>query len=214
MGYPRVAVLVAIYNGGLYLKEQLHSIRNQKGEFHCDIIMHDDCSTDNSFEVINEFTVLDNFFLINDNIRLGSAAMNFFHLIRSIDLDRYDYIFFSDQDDIWCENKIISAIELMKLKKAQCYFSDLQPFGPDFKTGEILKKSYPVVAFDYLFQGGSAGCTYCLKSSAAKFVCKYIDILDIARCSKISHDWYFYALTRAAGYSWAIDSNPLVFFQR
>ena len=50
-----VSVLCMVYNHEKYLKECLNSLVNQKTEFDYEILIHDDCSTDNSKIIIDEF---------------------------------------------------------------------------------------------------------------------------------------------------------------
>jgi rhamnosyltransferase len=42
--------------------------------------------------------------------KFGSAAQNFFRLLRDADLSNYDYVSLSDQDDIWLPTKLSRAI--------------------------------------------------------------------------------------------------------
>lgn len=50
-----VSVLVFCYNHEKYLKQCIESILKQKTEFDFEIIIHDDCSNDNSLQIILEF---------------------------------------------------------------------------------------------------------------------------------------------------------------
>lgn len=49
--------------------------------------------------------------------RMGSASQNFFRLIRDVDFDSFDYVAFSDQDDIWKLDKLNHAIIAIEEKK-------------------------------------------------------------------------------------------------
>ena len=54
----KLSIIVPIYNKGRWLRRCLDSIRNSKvTNFEC--ICIDDCSTDNSREIINEYCRLD-----------------------------------------------------------------------------------------------------------------------------------------------------------
>lgn len=106
-----VLILLATYNGSIYIREQLDSLYNQKGvSIH--ILVRDDGSTDNTLEILNEYK--DRFsnitILKGENIR---AIRSFYSLINYVienNLD-YDYYAFCDQDDVWLENKLLCAIE-------------------------------------------------------------------------------------------------------
>ena len=51
---PLVTIGVASYNDGKYIKETLDSILEQSYQ-NIEIIINEDCSTDNSLEVINDW---------------------------------------------------------------------------------------------------------------------------------------------------------------
>lgn len=108
-----VTVLMAVYNGGEYLKKQLESIKNQTySEWR--LIVRDDMSSDNSVEVIKEFadSVSQEVIIKKNNPGSGSAKNNFARLIK--DAAGSEYVMFSDQDDIWKEDKIEKTLEKMK----------------------------------------------------------------------------------------------------
>lgn len=111
-----VTVLMAVYNGGEYLKKQLESIKNQTySEWR--LIVRDDMSSDNSVEVIKEFadSVSQEVIIKKNNPGSGSAKNNFARLIK--DAAGSEYVMFSDQDDIWKEDKIEKT--LVKMKQAE-----------------------------------------------------------------------------------------------
>ena len=49
-----VAVLMATFNGSLFLREQIDSILSQEG-ISVDIYFSDDCSTDHTFDLLNDY---------------------------------------------------------------------------------------------------------------------------------------------------------------
>ena len=54
---PSVTILLCTYNGGIYLEEQLNSIVNQTYK-NWNIIVSDDCSEDNTLDILNKFQKL------------------------------------------------------------------------------------------------------------------------------------------------------------
>ena len=119
-----VAVLMATFNGSLFLREQIDSILSQEG-IGVDIYFSDDCSTDHTFDLLNDYcSKNDNCFLLSHDKKFGSSSENFFNLIIKAPLDQYDYICFSDQDDIWFKEKISTGIKKMQQGKFQGYSSN------------------------------------------------------------------------------------------
>ena len=101
----KITVLMCVYNGERFLLKQLESIRNQT----CrpdEVIIYDDCSTDSSISLINNFIVknnLESFWKIKNNSYRKGWRLNFYDAILECNSD---YIFFCDHDDIWYSDKI------------------------------------------------------------------------------------------------------------
>ena len=108
MELSRVLVLISTYNGEKYIKEQLESIENQEG-VRVSILIRDDGSTDKTIDIINDFIVQHpNINLISD-CNIGYAK-SFMTLVRIASNEDFDYFAFCDQDDVWCSNKLSTAI--------------------------------------------------------------------------------------------------------
>jgi glycosyltransferase involved in cell wall biosynthesis len=108
-----IEILLATCNGEKYLEEQIDSILNQSFT-DWNLIIRDDKSEDKTLQIIEKYIKKypQKIFLIQDiesNFRLG-AAQNFSKLLK---YSSADYILFSDQDDIWLENKIKDSLEHM-----------------------------------------------------------------------------------------------------
>lgn len=99
---PNISIVLCTYNGELYLREQLNSILMQTLPAY-EIIIQDDCSTDNTWNIILEYKSKYpkiKAFRNQTNIR---AHANF---ITAFSLATGDFIAPSDQDDIWYETKL------------------------------------------------------------------------------------------------------------
>lgn len=98
-----VDILLATYNGGKYLKEQIESIVSQLDK-NWRLLIHDDGSNDNTIEIIQYFTEKEKKIIhVNDGIKGLGVVGNFLHLLRFSDAD---FLMFCDQDDIWLSEKI------------------------------------------------------------------------------------------------------------
>lgn len=105
----KVVVLMATYNGERYLEEQIDSIL---GQTHRDLRLYirDDGSSDGTLDILDGYKLRTNVNVIMGE-HLGYPAC-FWELIK-LNIDA-DYYFFSDQDDVWFDNKVSSAIEYME----------------------------------------------------------------------------------------------------
>jgi len=100
-----VSICVATYNGEKYIREQLDSLLSQTYQ-HLEILLQDDCSTDNTFQILTEYAEqYDNIKLFQNKKNLGYTK-NFQSLIQK---SKGAYIMLCDQDDIW-ENKKIEIL--------------------------------------------------------------------------------------------------------
>lgn len=101
-----ISVCIATYNGEKYIKEQIASILPQLSEDD-EVIVSDDESTDNTLKIIGEFH--DNRIKIfhhkkkKKNFIIDYSTRNFEYALKYA---HGDYIFLSDQDDVWLPSKV------------------------------------------------------------------------------------------------------------
>ena len=211
---PVVYVLLAAYNGMEWIQEQVDSILKQQ-DISVFLFISVDFSTDSTYEWCQEIAMSnERVVVLPYGERFGSAAKNFYRLILDMDFSIPDYVALSDQDDIWLPNKIIAAIKKMKMSSSDGYSSNLLCFDVENESEWLLKKDYPKTEFDYLFQGGSAGCTYVLSRQLInKIKIQIADNFD--SCDQaISHDWLIYAIARSYKYKWYLDSGVYIKYRQ
>lgn len=109
---PRVAVVMATYNGERYLREQVESIFLQDGA-RISLYVYDDCSTDSTVtqlrDMADEYQELGYDIHVKVGERNVGFPTSFFRALDSVDSE-YDYYAYSDQDDVWKQGKIASGI--------------------------------------------------------------------------------------------------------
>ena len=206
-----VVVLMAAYNGEKYIGEQIDSIILQK-KVKLTLIVSIDQSIDKTAEIVQLYSKRNKniFFYINDNEK-SSSAQNFFRLIKNLDINKFDYFSFSDQDDIWLENKLISAINIIKKNNYDMYSSDVLAFYRNKFTNII--KSQPKKKYDYLFEGGGPGNTIVLNKKCFKELqqlCKKTNKIE----NIWSHDWFIYAFVRTKNYKNFIDNKSYIYYRQ
>lgn len=209
---PKVVVLLAAYNGENYIQEQIISIVNQV-DVNVYIYISIDASTDRTLEICQQLQKkYINIFIINEGKYLfGSAGKNFYHLIKNVDFEDFDFIALSDQDDIWKPEKINRGIHILKIENAIGYSSDVECFWDNNKS-KIIKKSYPQKRYDYFFEPAGPGCTYIfskkLATSLKDHIKKHPDSLPF------HHDWFIYAYSRINKLKWIIDKQPNIWYRQ
>ncbi len=186
-----VDVLLAVYNGEKYLKEQIESILNQTFQ-DFNIIIRDDGSNDKSVEIMGYYR--DKY---PEKIRIvsgaptGSAKQNFNELLKNT---TSDYIMFCDQDDVWLPQKIEKTLAKIKSidangKTPTLVHTDLNVVDQnlnvisqsffDFQQLNQQKMSLPAL----LVQNYVTGCTVMINRALAN------------KCGEIPpecmmHDWW------------------------
>jgi rhamnosyltransferase len=212
-GNPTVAVLMAAYNGIPWIEEQINSILTQKN-ISLDLFISVDLSTDATYELCKNLSSKHrNIHILDYGKKYGSAASNFYRLIRDVDFSAYDYISLADQDDTWTIHKLASGIKALAQTRAAAYSSDITAVWANKKEVR-LKKSYPLKRYDYYFEGAGPGCVYIL--SVPKFL-GFKDFLKehYEKINTISgHDWLIYAYYRANKFEWFIDSNSYIKYRQ
>ena len=194
IGEPLIDILLATYNGGKYLTEQIESLLSQSVQ-EWRLIIHDDGSTDDTVNIIINYCrkYPDKIIIINDGIKAGGAKFNFSHLMK---FSTAEYIMFCDQDDVWIDNKIYltlnKMIELEKInqKLPILVHTDLTIVDSNlnvlsesmfnyqkinYKHGDILK--------NICFENMVTGCTMMINKSLLALVGNIPD-------EAIMHDWW------------------------
>ncbi|MBR2092232.1 MAG: glycosyltransferase [Fibrobacter sp.] len=91
------SIALATYNGTKFLREQLDSILSQSAtDF--EVIACDDCSTDKTLQILQEYASRDSRFKVYQNAKNLGFKKNF---ERILSLCKGEFIAFCDQDDIW-----------------------------------------------------------------------------------------------------------------
>jgi glycosyltransferase involved in cell wall biosynthesis len=96
------SVVLATYQGGPYIGEQLDSILSQLAPDD-EIIVSDDASTDATLTLVRDWQSRDARIKLLANDRRAGYVGNF---TRAIAHSNGDLVYFSDQDDIWLPDKI------------------------------------------------------------------------------------------------------------
>lgn len=209
----KVAVLLAAYNGDKYLQDQINSILDQKA-VNLTIYISLDISSDSSLSILQDFVDANhNVKLLDYGDRFGSAGQNFFHLINTVHIEEFDYVAFSDQDDIWDPSKLSEAISLLTKTGTDGYSSNVMAFWGNGRE-ELINKSSPQAEFDYLFESPGPGCTFVFTKKLYKSIQRNVRV-NYSQIDQLwLHDWFCYSLSRFDGFEWVIDSRPLMKYRQ
>jgi rhamnosyltransferase len=208
-----ICILLAYYNGSAYIREQINSIIIQKKikKFHIFISVDKPSEYDELLisSLISEYKCITR--LPKTSQATGPGA-NFFHLIENIAPEEFTHFAFSDQDDIWDDRKLHTAINVMANYEVDAYSSNVMAFwGVDKKIP--IKKNINQRKFDYLLEAAGPGCTYVLSADI------FIALQNFIKANKSVyeirlHDWFIYAFAKNFRYKWFIDERSDLLFYR
>ena len=114
-----VSIIIPVHNSEKFIKETIKTVQNQTYKNY-ELILVNDCSTDNSKKIIEEEIKKDNKIkLINLKENFGAAiARN-----TGIDNSKGKYIAFLDADDLWEKEKLEKQIEFMSKNEYEFTFT-------------------------------------------------------------------------------------------
>lgn len=203
-----VAILLASYNGGEYLDEQLKSIANQSFS-NFTLYISDDGSTDSTLLIIEKF-ISDNknipvFFIKGPGV---GFAQNFMWLLQEAEA-MFDYYAFCDQDDIWAHDKLEVALRTLETKGCN-------EWAPAMYGGrtELVDESGGFIGYSPLFkkkpsfsnalvQNVSGGNTMVINKKSRDLLLTVHDHSLV-----VSHDWLAYLFVTSVGGIAIYDPNP------
>lgn len=107
----KVIVLLGVYNGAKYLQQQLDSLYRQQG-VEVSILARDDGSTDESRTILEQNAKAHTLTWFSTVHR--GVADGFYELMEKACEWDADYYAFCDQDDVWDEDKLITAVSQLK----------------------------------------------------------------------------------------------------
>lgn len=172
-----IDILMATYNGGRYLRNQLLSLQQQTYE-DWTLFVRDDGSTDDTISILRKFAEFDCRIKIIEGSRqrLGPGR-NFLSLTK---YSNADYIMFCDQDDIWFEKKLEILADFSQknfntnipcLVYCDAYgYSDAKGIITANTVSRLHAKNLREFLF---FNGGYQGCSMLFNKRLCKMASEY-----------------------------------------
>ncbi|MGI6071385.1 MAG: glycosyltransferase family 2 protein [Lachnospiraceae bacterium] len=182
-----ILILLAAYDGGRHIEEQIESVLAQSCE-DWQLILSDD--GDLTGDILQEYAKKYSGRIIHykSGRRFGSAPRHFMHLLKNF--HDADYIMFCDQDDVWHPDKIKKTLVVMKeiegsKKKPAMVHTDLRVVDEELNELDASFWHYSNISGDslslnrLLVQNVVTGCTMMINKALAKLVCRNIPADDI-----------------------------------
>ncbi|MCQ2963095.1 glycosyltransferase family 2 protein [Streptococcus sp.] len=193
----KINILMSTYNGEQFLAEQIESIQHQTVK-DWTLYIRDDGSSDKTPDIIKRYAQADSriIFINADNRENFGVIKNFYTLLKHSEAD---YYFFSDQDDIWLEDKLaVTIAEAQKHdnQKPLLVYTDLKVVDRELN---VLHESMIKTQSDHantelvqeLTENTVTGGTAMINHTLAELWTSTEDLL--------MHDWYLALLASALG---------------
>ena len=208
-----VGVILGYFDGHLYIGEQLQSILNQTHRA-VHIFLCDDHSN-SCFSLNNIDFDLDQVSKISIAVRPHNVgfANNFLNALASVP-DEFEYYAFSDQDDVWHEGKLESAIDELKKVSSDkpalyCARTEIADATCKHALGYSPLFSKPPSFANALVQNIGGGNTMVFNKAARGL------IVDTTRdVTVVSHDWWCYQIVAGAGGCIIYDPQPCLKYRQ
>ena len=192
----KVEVLLSTYNGEKFVGEQLKSIQSQTSG-NVFIKIRDDGSTDRTVDIVRGYCLNNDNIEIREDKNVGVVG-SFLDLLYSTNIDS-EFVAFSDQDDVWHNNKLEVAISQLAMIETgtpamYCCRTRLVDENLNFiGYGNGLSK--PAGLENAILQNIATGCTIVLNRSAVDILIKNFVNYD----KVIMHDWWIYLVVSCFG---------------
>ena len=154
----KISIAMATYNGANYLQEQLDSFVAQS-RLPDELVVCDDASSDETIAILTRFAQAAPFIVIIVGNEKNLGYVKNFEKV--ISLCSGDYIFLSDQDDVWFSNKLEVVLRHFEKSAAQLVINDIavscSVTGSQVSTLNKLKKNK--VSQDWYVNGCATAIT-------------------------------------------------------
>jgi glycosyltransferase involved in cell wall biosynthesis len=188
-----VSVIIPNYNHGPYLKQRIDSVLNQTWQ-DFEVMILDDCSTDNSRAVIEEYRGHPKVKQIIFNEVNSGGPFNQWK--KGIEQSSGEYIWIAESDD-WCESTLLQSLVVGLQNNDQCVLAYAQTYtinGSNIieKTSWHDKLSEYVAGKKYIEQYLAESCSIWNASMMVFRRENYFNVSQRFTTFKMCGDWLFY----------------------
>lgn len=197
-----ISVCMPTYNGEKFIRIQLESILSQLGNDD-EVVISDDSSTDKTVEIIKS---------LNDS-RIHLLENNSFHspiynLENALKNAKGDFIFLSDQDDEWTEDKVSVCMEKLKDCDLVIHDADIVDGNGNQTAESFFKLNHTKSGKFYnLLKNGYLGCCMCFSKNLLSQFLPFPKKLPM-------HDIYIGNFAAFNGYRIRFIEDKLIHYRR
>lgn len=144
----KVSVIIPVYNKERYLANSIESIIDQSYK-NWEIILVDDCSTDNSAKIISKYADKNPNIIYHKQEKNGGAAVA---RNTALNLANGRYAAFLDADDEWFPNKLEKQLEFMASNNAMMSCTALECVDEEGKSLNSIRPVRRDISYKFLLK--------------------------------------------------------------
>lgn len=148
-----VSIITPAYNAGGHISETIESVLNQTYK-NWEMIIINDCSKDNTLEIINEFAKKDKRIKII-NLESNGGAANAWN--QGFKVMEGEFLAFIDSDDLWVENKLEKQISFIESKGYPFVFSSYEWIDVNSKSLNKIIKAPKKISYKQMIKKNDIG---------------------------------------------------------
>lgn len=201
----KISVCLATYNGAKFLRIQLDSILSQLPS-EDEVVIVDDASSDSTVDIIKLYRDPRIKLYINEQNRGVNYSFN-----RAISIAKGEYLFLSDQDDVWPTGRVeamLAALQQKDVLLLSSNFTAIDTEGNDFNgyrncvkstdSGKYLKNILDI----YRGKLNYFGCTMAFRVKLKDIILPFPAYIE-------SHDLWMALAANLAHSNWHLDDITL-----
>lgn len=155
MNEPLVSIITPVYNAERFLSDTIKSVQNQTYK-NWEILLIDDCSKDNSAQIIKEFQKYDNRIKYIKLKKNSGASVSRNEGIRNA---KGRFIAFVDSDDIWKPEKLEIQIKYMLKENLGVTFTSYRYMKENGELTNKIAKAPSKINYNGLLKNTIIGCS-------------------------------------------------------
>ncbi|WP_397364225.1 glycosyltransferase family 2 protein [Olleya sp. R77988] len=141
---PLVSIITPLYNSEAFIEATINSILSQTYT-NWELLLIDDCSTDNTIEITQDFISQNPKIKLLKNKTNSGAAIS---RNKGITEAKGHFVAFLDADDLWAPNKLEVQVNFMQTNNCDVSFSSYQQMDEEGNPLNKLVKALPKLSYN------------------------------------------------------------------
>lgn len=137
---PLISIITPNYNCGRFIAQTIESVLAQTYT-NWEMLIVDDCSTDDSYQIALEYAQKDPRIKVFQNEKNSGAAVS---RNKAIEASQGEYLAFLDSDDLWLPEKLEKQLQFMQENNCDFSFTEYEHIDEDnnslLKVAKVIKK--------------------------------------------------------------------------